>query len=116
MKLYVVESKRKPPLGREWLRELRLIWNEILNEKQNVQIVSSIKQQQNTQQISKRIGELKQKYSAVFEKSMGRIEGVQARIRLQPNAQLVFLKARKLPFALRDAVEKELDELERNGI
>lgn len=117
LKLYVVESKRKPLLGREWLRQLKLNWNEILNNQQNARIVSSIKQQQtHTQQDSKRIEQLKQKYSTVFEKSMGKIEGVQARVRLQPDAEPVFVKARKLPFALRDAVEEELDELERNGI
>lgn len=115
LKLYVVESKRKPLLGREWLRELKFDWNKILNEKQNAQFVSSIKQLHTTR-ISERIEQLKQKYSTVFEKSMGRIEGVQARIRLQPNAEPIFVKARKLPFALREAVEKELDDLERNGI
>lgn len=116
LKLYVVESNRRPLLGREWLRKLKLDWNRIFNTKQNAKVVSSIKQQIHTTRISERIDQLKRKYSSVFEKSMGRIEGIQARIRLQPNAEPIFVKARKLPFALRDAVEKELDELERNGI
>lgn len=114
LRMYVVKSKRKPLLGREWLRELKLDWNKIFNSGENEKMVSSIRQQQ--QQTVKGVEHLKQKYSTAFEQSMGRIENVQARIRLQSNVEPMFVKARKLPFALRDAVEKELDELERNGI
>lgn len=113
LKLYVVKSNRKPLLGREWLRELKLNWNQIFNADENAKTVSSIRQQQ---QSVKGVEQLQHKYATVFEKSMGKIENVQARIRLQPNVQPTFVKARKIPFALRDAVEKELDELERNGI
>lgn len=114
MKLYVVKSNRKPLLGREWLHELKLDWNSIFNASENAKIVSSIRQQQLSTVRS--FEQLKQKYAKVFEKSMGKIENVQARIRLQENVQPMFVKARKLPFALRDAVKKELNELERNGI
>lgn len=44
------------------------------------------------------------------------MSSVQARVRLQPDVHPVFVRAQKLPFALRDSVEKELDELERHGI
>ncbi|XP_017480626.1 PREDICTED: uncharacterized protein K02A2.6-like [Rhagoletis zephyria] len=85
MKICVVESNRKPLLGREWLRKLNLDWNQIFNADYNAQAVSSLHKHQ-------------------------------ARIRLQANVQPIFIKASKLPFALRDAVEKELEDLERNGI
>lgn len=78
LKLYVVESKRRPLLGREWLRQLKFDWNAIFNDQQNTHVVSAIKHQQlQKQQITKRIEQLKQKYSTVFEASMDKIEGVQ---------------------------------------
>lgn len=93
LKLYVVKSKRKPLLGREWLRELKLNWNEIFNSNENAKFVSSIQQQKKA---AAGVDQLKQKYSTVFEQSMGKIRNVQARIRLQANAEPMFVKARKL--------------------
>ncbi|XP_055914254.1 uncharacterized protein K02A2.6-like [Eupeodes corollae] len=66
--------------------------------------------------MSVQMEKLKQKYFSVFENSMGIINNVQARIPLRAVAKPVFIKARKMPFALRDAVEKEFYELEKNGI
>lgn len=103
LKLFVVKSKRKPLLGREWLRELKLNWNDVFNASSNTTVVSSIHQQN----VSKNVEKLKCKYSTVLEKSMGKIENVQAHIRLKANVQPIFVKARKMPFALHDAVEKE---------
>lgn len=112
LKLYVVQSNRKPLLGREWLRELKLNWNEIFSNSQSEKTVASIQQHQTLNNIEK----LKAKYSNVFEKSMGKIQNVQAHIRLKSNVQPIFIKARKIPFALLESVENELDDLEKSGI
>ena len=40
----------------------------------------------------------------------------EAGLHLKPNAQPKFMKARPVPFALKPAVDIELDRLEREGI
>ena len=40
----------------------------------------------------------------------------EAKLHLKPNSQPKFVKARTVPFALKPAVERELDRLEQEGI
>ncbi|KAK9729701.1 hypothetical protein QE152_g15798 [Popillia japonica] len=57
-----------------------------------------------------------QKYSAVFEKDMGKITGLQASLKLKKDTRPFFIKARKVPYALLTKVENELDHLEKEGV
>ncbi|XP_055522452.1 uncharacterized protein K02A2.6-like [Wyeomyia smithii] len=59
---------------------------------------------------------LVEKYANIYDKSIGKIEGLQAKLSLKPNARPVYIEARQVPFSLRDAVEKELDILVQNGV
>lgn len=110
LKLYVVESTKPPLLGRDWLRCLKLNWPEIISARE---AVHSIQAPDNTPTQLKGILD---SHSNVFEDSMGKIEGVQARLPLKPNAQPVFIKARRIPFAIKEAVEKELADLVSHGV
>jgi len=56
------------------------------------------------------------KYSDVFEKPKERIKNFKANIVLKDNATLKFLEARSIPFAIREKVDKELDEIKSAGV
>lgn len=106
LKLYVVDSDRHPLLGREWLHEVQLDWNTIFR----TNIVQNISQNKNV------IDLLVQKYPKVFEKSVGKITDIQAKLTLKPNFKPVFFKARPVPFSIRKAVENEIADLVDKGI
>ena len=55
-------------------------------------------------------------YKNLFAENLGHILNIQAKINIQPTAKPVFIRARTVQFAVREAVERELDELEKNGI
>ena len=63
-----------------------------------------------------RIADLKAKYPTVFSDSIGKIIGLQARIKVRDDAIPKFVKARRVPFPLLDAVEKQLDEQVVDGL
>ena len=54
--------------------------------------------------------------SQIFEDQLGYIEGVKAKLHLKPDVQPKFLRARNLPFALREKVESELERLVEAGV
>ena len=47
---------------------------------------------------------------------LGTIKSLQAKLHVKKNAEPKFCKARPVPFALRKAIEDELDRLEKEGI
>lgn len=104
--MYVVESNRSPLLGREWLQKLKIDWNKFIYNCNSI-----------TPVVMKTTKEsFMQKYPSVFDKSIGKIEGIQAHLTLKENAKPVFIKNRTMPFSLRDPVEKELNHLVEQGI
>jgi len=52
----------------------------------------------------------------VFKASKDRIKNFKARVVLKDDATPRFLKARTLPYAVREKVDRELDEMERTGV
>ena len=56
------------------------------------------------------------KYEALFEKGYGHIKLYKASIQVREVAQPFFLKARPVPYALKEKVEQELQRLEDEGI
>lgn len=61
---------------------------------------------------------LLKKYESIFQPptATDRIKGFKARIILKDDATPRFLKARTIPYALRDKVDKELDLMEATGV
>lgn len=86
-------------LGRDWLKHIRLNWSHVLR-------VNTIAKQEG----------LLDKYKDVFMGPIGTIKGFVGSIVLKQGAQPVFCKARPVPYALKDKVEKELKELESAGV
>ena len=56
------------------------------------------------------------KHQAIFIDELGTIQNLRAKLNLKSDARPKFHKARSLPFALKDVVEKEIGRLEAAGI
>ena len=75
-------------LGKNWLRQIKLAWGEIFS-------VSS------GDSVSSNEG----------------MKGLEAHITMKGDAKpILFVKARRVPYALKEQVEKELDKLEKHGV
>ncbi|XP_044764494.1 uncharacterized protein K02A2.6-like [Coccinella septempunctata] len=99
LNVYIVNTDRLPILGREWIRQLNI----------KLENLNKIGHEQNLQNIL-------HKYPVLSDNSMGKILNLKARSRLKDNANPVFVKARKIPYALQDKVEEELSRLEKENI
>ena len=85
-------------LGRDWLEKLNLDWSTIFKV-YHVPAVENILVQ----------------YEVLFEKGYGH-KLYKASIQVREGAQPQFLKARPVPYALKEKVEQELQRLEDEGI
>ncbi|XP_050358337.1 uncharacterized protein K02A2.6-like [Nymphalis io] len=56
------------------------------------------------------------RYCEVFSDGLGRFNGGTVGFRLRPDAKPVFMRARPLAYALREPVERALDQLVRDGV
>ncbi|XP_055903972.1 uncharacterized protein K02A2.6-like [Eupeodes corollae] len=56
------------------------------------------------------------KYSTIFEQRVGCIPNVVCSLKIKEKTKPIYVREREVPFALREKVEKELDELENDGI
>ena len=111
-----------PGSGRSWLEVIRLEWKQIFyltttaprGPASSAQTLSP-----GPDATSAPVDGLKDildKYSGVFKVELGTMKGYTAKLGVDPNAKPVFCKARPVPFALRDWLDKELDRLEQSGI
>ena len=96
--LLVVKGGGPNLMGRDWLGRIRLNWNTIYQL-----------QMSNLQDTLDRNQEL-------FQPGLGTLKGFEAKIYVDPEAKPRFCKARPLPYAIRQMVEKELERLEKEGI
>lgn len=109
-KLYVVPNQFSPILGRGWIRKFDIELSHIDKKPDHNSI--SIHSLQSEDAVKK----IEQKYSSIFYPEIGCMPNISCSLQLRDNAKPVFVKARPVPFALREKVEQELDELENTGI
>ncbi|KAL0151789.1 hypothetical protein M9458_052940 [Cirrhinus mrigala] len=102
--LVVVEGDKPPLLGRNWLQKISLNWKEIFS----LRYVSPVSVTS--------LSDVLEKHRELFGDGYGKITDFKAKVRVQEGTHPIFHKPRPVPYALKDAVEKELDRLERNGI
>ena len=62
------------------------------------------------------LNDLLSKHSELFTESYEGMKGLEAHITMRDDARPVFVKARRVPYALKEQVERELDKLEKNGV
>ena len=96
--IYVVEGDGATLLSRDWLQRIRLNWNSLG--------IASV------QEASMTLSELLQKYKPVFEE----IGEGGAKLSIKSGARTKFCRPRSVPFALREVIERELDQLEGVGV
>ena len=59
-----------------------------------------------------RLNEMLKHYDEVFQDELGTMKTIKAKLRLRENATPKFHQPRTVPFALKEAVEQELNRLE----
>lgn len=101
--LFVVESAGAPLLGRDWLSKIQLDWAGV----KSLYSQGSVKQQ---------VSELKAKYPALFDGTLGKVRGVEAKLELQEGATPRFFKPRPVPFAVQQPIADELESELQQGI
>lgn len=97
LKLFVVKNGGPPIIGRDWIRNLNISVDNLLNINQLTQV-----------QITET---LKSKFPEVFAEGLGKFNKGLATLHLKNNTMPVFCKARNLALALKEKVEKELVNL-----
>ena len=96
--LYVVSGNGPTLLGRDWLMTIRLDWYSL-----GVATVETT---------SLTLKSVLDKYSDVFKKEQGTLKGFKAKLKLKPGSKPQFCRPRQVPYALKDAVDRELKHLE----
>ena len=99
--LVVVEGSGPTLLGRNWLKHFRLNWNSI----------KTVLLQQNVH-----LNALLEEYKDPFTDELGTIHPFKAKLAVDPTANPRYHRPRPVPFAMKAAVEEELDRLERIGV
>lgn len=99
LSLIVTQGKGPTLLGRDWMSALRLDWREIFKVKTTLTLQGVLEE-----------------HRAVFRDELGKVQGVTAKIHVDPEAQPKFHKARPVPFSLRKKVEDELERLQELDI
>ncbi len=95
--LLVVSGNGPALFGRNWLGEIRLDWGII-------KVVRST------------LDDLLNEYAEVFGSGLGTLRGIQAKLELKPNARPRFHKPRSVPYAIKGAIEQDLERLVRIGV
>ncbi len=95
--LIIVKGNGPTLLGRDWLKVIKLNWSRINCTR------------------APALHELIEKYAEIFQSGLGTFKGPDVAIEADPEATPRFCKARQLPYAMRNIVEKELDRLVSEG-
>jgi len=104
--LCVIKGSGPCLLGRDWLYQLRLDIQSLYNNTMNYSQSTELSQKD----------QLLSRYDCVFNKKLGEINSFEATLHLKDNAVPKFCKARTVPYALKEAIDKELNRLEQDGI
>lgn len=102
--LVIVKGDRPALMGRNWLKTFKLNWKEIFQVRATGDVTDPD------------VAVILQRHKGVFEEGPSTIRGFKASIKMRKDAQPIFKKANPVPYALKEAVERELDRLETMGI
>ncbi|CAB0012174.1 unnamed protein product [Nesidiocoris tenuis] len=109
---YVVERGGPPLIGREGLQKLKCS-SLFKTDPEGSKRPSDFKADP---EAPTNIEKLLSKYSMVFDESMGTFSKYRLSLKIAENAVPKFFKPRRLPIALREKVDNEIDRLVREGI
>ena len=97
--LVIIEGNGPALLGRDWLMHIKINWADI-----------------STVQSTPKMSQLLQEYSELFEDKLGTVKYFTAHLEFKESCTPKFFRPRSVPFAIREAVETELSQLESSGI
>ena len=106
LNLYVLNNGGRPLFGREWLSHLNVNWTAI--KALHVSTCQFSRQSE--------INNLKSKYAEVFSAELGKLKDKQGKLILKENCSPKFMKARPVPYSLKDKIDKEIDKLMEQGV
>ena len=86
-------------LGRDWLAHIHLDWFYLAYQSQS----------------TSKLEELLQKYEEVFHEELGTVKSMKVTLTIRKNNLPKFTRPRTVPFAIKDAIAKEIDRLEATG-
>ena len=110
LKLYVVAGKKCLLFDREWIRAFT--WNNFKDI-----LASEIHSVSTNNETNNSLRLLLNKYSSLFDKEhLGEIKGEPVTLHLKKGSQPIFYRARPVPFALKEKVEQEIDNLVNEGV
>lgn len=109
-----IVSKGTPLLGKTWIRHLKInllqLDRNYLPECESQKYIHSLKTSNDD------INYILEKFEDIFEPKVGCIPNFTCSLKLREKIKPVFLKAREVPFALRNKVDNELSTLEAQDI
>ena len=100
--LVVVEEQGPPLIGRNWLRKIQLDWKTICAIR--------------TTSCNDKLQKILNKHSAVFKDELGTISSTKGKLYLKSESRPKFFQPRSIPYAIKPAVDQELDRLESSGV
>lgn len=114
MELIIVKGDKPSLLGRDWLSHIKLNWVDVfsVNEKDggdSHKLPPTISNGKYPTKFESLLKQHEQLFRPIAD-SEG-IRGFEASLKLKPNAQAIFQKARPVPYSLVDNVNKEYDRL-----
>ena len=83
--------------GLNWLRQITLDWGSI-------------------KAVRTELDQLLQKHEVVFRKELGTLKGIEAHLEVDAQAVPRFFKPRSVPYAIKGAIEQDLERLEQMGV
>ena len=86
-------------LGRDWLAHIRQDWAVLAYQTSSFQLEA-----------------LLQKYEELFHEELGKVTSVEVSLSLKENSQPKFFPLQTVPFAIKDAITKEIECLESTGV
>ena len=110
LRLIVVKGDGPSLMGREWIRRMEIDWKTLCRDSRLAihQVPSQV--------LGSPVESLIQRYSDLFRNDLGKMRHFKATLKLLPDVQPKFHRPRPVPFALKEAVERELDRLEEAGV
>ena len=101
--LIVIQGKGPSLLGRNWLQYVCLDWK----------VIKKVTQHPETKQP---LEELLEKYKEVFQDELGHVKEFKVKFQVREDTKPKFFKPRSALFAMKAAVDEELDRLEQIGV
>ena len=97
LSLQILKGNGPNLFGRNWLKNIKLNWGSI-------------------KKISCDLDSMLSRHQSVFKDELGTMQGVKAKLFVEPESKLKFFKPRQVPYALKGAIEQEVNRLENMGV